>query len=152
MTLILISVLHLILLSKFCTSTLLKNGYTNVFSFFLTGKRLNDMKEENLFPESNFLFKITKKCFVNSAIQSKCSSQLRWKGRGGGGGVVPFVTFSKKVNIIVPLPPIQVFDALTRNYHLGGVLTTHRLAYLCCQCDASLDVKLALLVVARSEQ
>ena len=33
------------------------------------------------------------------------------------------------------------------------VLTTHRLAYLCCQCNASLDMKLALsLVVARSEQ
>ena len=33
------------------------------------------------------------------------------------------------------------------------VLTTHRLAYLCCQCDASLDMKLALgLVVARNER
>ena len=31
------------------------------------------------------------------------------------------------------------------------VLTTQRLAYLCSQCDASLDVKLARLVVARSE-
>ena len=33
-----------------------------------------------------------------------------------------------------------------------SVLTTHRLAYLCCQCDASLDMKLALgLLVARNE-
>ena len=33
------------------------------------------------------------------------------------------------------------------------VLTTHRLAYLCCQCDASLDMELALvLVVARNER
>ena len=33
------------------------------------------------------------------------------------------------------------------------VLTTHRLAYLCCQCDASLDMKLALgLEVARNER
>ena len=33
------------------------------------------------------------------------------------------------------------------------VLTTHSLAYLCCQCDASLDMKLALgLVVARSKR
>ena len=28
-----------------------------------------------------------------------------------------------------------------------AVLTTHIFAYLCCQCDASLDVKLAQLVV-----
>ena len=35
---------------------------------------------------------------------------------------------------------------------MGVVLTTHRLAYLSCQCDASLDMKLALgLVVARNE-
>ena len=33
-----------------------------------------------------------------------------------------------------------------------SVLTTHRLAYLCCQWDACLDVKLACLVVARSER
>ena len=34
-----------------------------------------------------------------------------------------------------------------------GVLTTHRLAYLCCQCDSSLEMKLALgSVVARNEQ
>ena len=33
------------------------------------------------------------------------------------------------------------------------VLTTHRLAYLCCQCDASIDMKLApVLVVARNER
>ena len=33
------------------------------------------------------------------------------------------------------------------------VVTTHRLAYLYCQCDASLDMKLALgLVVARNER
>ena len=33
------------------------------------------------------------------------------------------------------------------------VLTTHRLAYLCCQCDASLEMKLALgSVVARNER
>ena len=36
--------------------------------------------------------------------------------------------------------------------YLLAVLTTHRLAYQCCQCDASLDVKLARLVVARSER
>ena len=35
---------------------------------------------------------------------------------------------------------------------LNIVLTTHRLAYLCCQCCASLDMKIALsLVVARNE-
>ena len=34
-----------------------------------------------------------------------------------------------------------------------SVLTTHRLAYLSCQCDASIDVKLALVLeVTRSEQ
>ena len=32
------------------------------------------------------------------------------------------------------------------------VATTNRLAYLCCQCDASLDGKLARLVVARGER
>ena len=38
------------------------------------------------------------------------------------------------------------------NYYLA-VLTTHRLAYLCCQYDASLDMKLALvLVVAKNER
>ena len=37
------------------------------------------------------------------------------------------------------------------NYHT--VLIAHRLAYLCCQCDDGLDMKLALvLVVARNEQ
>ena len=35
---------------------------------------------------------------------------------------------------------------------MGGVLTIHRLTFLCCQCDASLDVKLAQLVVARGER
>ena len=30
-------------------------------------------------------------------------------------------------------------------YNLLCVLTTHRLAYLCCQCDASLGVILALV-------
>ena len=39
-----------------------------------------------------------------------------------------------------------------RNSYMLIVLTTNRLAYLCCQCDASQDVKLARLEVARSER
>ena len=33
-----------------------------------------------------------------------------------------------------------------------SVVTTHRLADLCCQCVASLDVKLVRMVVASSER
>ena len=50
------------------------------------------------------------------------------------------------------------FEVVSNQTEIGTiefeiVLTTHRLAYLCCQCDASLDMKLALgLVVARNEQ
>ena len=66
------------------------------------------------------------------------------------------------------IPASQMLDECRRLSHLGNyllleysvwscniycVLTTHRLAYLCCQCDASPDIKLALgLVVARSER
>ena len=32
---------------------------------------------------------------------------------------------------------------------LNCVLTTHRLAYLCCQCFASLDMKLALMDIRK---
>ena len=37
---------------------------------------------------------------------------------------------------------------LKLNLIIKGVVTTHRSAGLCCQCGASLDVKLAWLVVA----
>ena len=35
---------------------------------------------------------------------------------------------------------------------MANVLTTHRLAYLCCQCDASLGVKQALVLAQDKEQ
>ena len=50
----------------------------------------------------------------------------------GGGGISGSVHFKKKIKILFRV------DGWKPN-----VLTTHRLAYLCCQCGASLDMKLA---------
>ena len=67
------------------------------------------------------------------------------------------VFFSDKTKLIVTLNqklPLVVFVSKTSTYSfvakmlnktLQFVLTTHRLAYLCCQCDASPGVTLALI-------